>query len=89
MDHIPAVLEAIYSQFVNKLQKKSYTLIFSLKVGKEICINVLNCVICFNKYDMTCSICVDVVTDIDNFITSETTEQQIVEFVEQVSNIYW
>ena len=36
------------------------------------------------KNDLTCSICVDIVTDIDNFITSDTTEQQIVEFVEQV-----
>merc|ERR1739838_1257924 len=36
------------------------------------------------KNDLTCSICVDVVTDIDNFITSDTTEQQIVEFVEQI-----
>merc|ERR1711910_316281 len=34
--------------------------------------------------DLTCSICVDVVTDLDNFITSDTTEQQIVEFVEQI-----
>merc|ERR1712215_365214 len=34
--------------------------------------------------DLTCSICVDVVTDLDNFITSDTTEQQIIEFVEQI-----
>ena len=40
------------------------------------------------KNDLTCSVCVDVVTDIDNFITSDTTEQQIVEFVEQVSGIF-
>eukprot|EP00092_Neocalanus_flemingeri_P074826 GFUD01092590.1.p2 GENE.GFUD01092590.1~~GFUD01092590.1.p2 ORF type:complete len:116 (-),score=41.96 GFUD01092590.1:33-344(-) len=36
------------------------------------------------KNDLTCSICVDVVTDIDNFLTSDTTEQEIVEFVEQI-----
>ena len=34
---------------------------------------------------LTCAICVDVVTDLDEFLTSDTTEQQIVEFVEQVS----
>merc|ERR1712038_780244 len=39
---------------------------------------------CAPKNDLTCSICVDVVTDLDNFITSDTTEQQIVEFVEQI-----
>ena len=39
------------------------------------------------KNDLTCNICVDVVTDIDNFITSDTTEQQIVEFVEEVSRM--
>merc|ERR1712114_100487 len=33
---------------------------------------------------LTCSICTDVMTDIDNFITSDTTEQQIVDFVEQI-----
>ena len=41
--------------------------------------------LCNPKNDLTCTICVDIVTDIDNFITSETTEQQIVEFVEEVS----
>merc|ERR1711864_40458 len=34
--------------------------------------------------DLTCTICVDIVTDIDEFITSETTEQQIIDFVEQL-----
>merc|ERR1712127_1034659 len=33
---------------------------------------------------LTCAICIDVVTDIDEFLTSDTTEQQIVEFVEQL-----
>ena len=41
--------------------------------------------LCAPKNDLTCSICVDVVTDLDNFITSDTTEQQIIDFVEQVS----
>merc|ERR1712154_720663 len=40
--------------------------------------------LCAPKNDLTCSICVDIVTDLDNFITSDTTEQQIVEFVEQI-----
>ena len=34
--------------------------------------------------DLTCDICVDVVTDLDEWLTSDTTEQQIVEWVEQV-----
>ena len=33
---------------------------------------------------LTCDICVDVVTDLDEWLTSDTTEQQIVEWVEQV-----
>merc|ERR1712179_616151 len=33
---------------------------------------------------LTCAICIDLVTDIDEFLTSDTTEQQIVEFVEQL-----
>merc|ERR1712221_38921 len=36
------------------------------------------------KNELTCTICVDVVTDLDTFITSDTTEAEIVEFVEQV-----
>merc|ERR1712098_943930 len=40
--------------------------------------------LCAPKNDLACSICVDIVTDLDNFITSDTTEQQIVEFVEQI-----
>ncbi len=35
--------------------------------------------------DLLCEICVDVVTDIDEFLVSDPTEQQIVEFVEQVN----
>ena len=34
--------------------------------------------------DLTCSICVDVVTDIDQFITEDTTIQQIMDFAKQV-----
>eukprot|EP00088_Acartia_fossae_P008111 TRINITY_DN13831_c0_g1_i1.p2 TRINITY_DN13831_c0_g1~~TRINITY_DN13831_c0_g1_i1.p2 ORF type:complete len:119 (-),score=48.83 TRINITY_DN13831_c0_g1_i1:58-390(-) len=34
--------------------------------------------------DLLCTICVDLVTDIDEFLTSAPTEQQIVEFVEQL-----
>ena len=33
---------------------------------------------------LTCAICIDLVTDIDEFLTSDTTEDQIVQFVEQV-----
>merc|ERR1712036_117111 len=33
---------------------------------------------------LTCAICIDLVTDIDEFLTSDTTEQQIVQFVEQL-----
>ena len=35
--------------------------------------------------DLLCDICVDVVTDLDEWITSDSTEQEIVEFVEGVS----
>merc|ERR1719290_980563 len=34
--------------------------------------------------DLTCSICVDVVTDIDQFITEDTTIQQIMDFAKQL-----
>merc|ERR1711899_39503 len=34
--------------------------------------------------DLTCDICVDVMTDIDDFITSDTTEQQLVDFIKQL-----
>merc|ERR1711874_20031 len=33
---------------------------------------------------LTCAICIDLVTDIDEFLTSDTTEDQIVQFVEQL-----
>ena len=38
--------------------------------------------------ELLCSLCVDIVTDLDEFITSDTTEQQIVEFVEQVIYLF-
>ena len=37
---------------------------------------------------LTCAICIDLVTDIDEFLTSDTTEDQIVQFVEQVLCLY-
>merc|ERR1711953_375381 len=36
------------------------------------------------KNELTCSICVDIMTDLDEFITSDTTEQEIVAFVKQL-----
>ena len=33
---------------------------------------------------LTCDICVDIMVDIDEFITSETTEAEIIAFVQQV-----
>ena len=38
-----------------------------------------------NENALTCAICIDLVTDIDEFLTSDTTEDQIVQFVEQVA----
>ncbi len=34
--------------------------------------------------DLLCDICIDVVTDLDNWLTSDQTEADIVHFVEQV-----
>jgi hypothetical protein len=39
------------------------------------------------RNELTCTICIDVVTDLDNFITSETTEQQIVDFAKEWCHI--
>ena len=36
--------------------------------------------------DLLCDICVDVVTDIDEWITSDSTLDEIIEFVENVSS---
>ena len=38
------------------------------------------------RNELTCDICVDIMTDIDQFITSDTTEQEIVDFVKQVGS---
>ena len=37
--------------------------------------------------EITCQICVDIVTDIDNFITSETTEDDILAFFNQICEV--
>jgi len=37
--------------------------------------------------DLTCTICVDIVTDIDEFITDDTTEQQILDFFNQICTV--
>ena len=34
--------------------------------------------------ELSCTICVDVITDIDNFITDATTEDQIVQFFKEI-----
>merc|ERR1719210_524291 len=36
------------------------------------------------RNELTCDICVDIMTDIDQFITSDTTEQEIVDFIKQL-----
>ena len=34
--------------------------------------------------DLLCDICIDVITDLDQWLTSDSTEDQIVEWIEQV-----
>merc|ERR1712105_156160 len=36
------------------------------------------------RNELTCKICIDIVTDIDNFITSDTTEEEILAFFNQI-----
>merc|ERR1711936_10353 len=36
------------------------------------------------RNQLTCEICVDIITDIDNFITSDTTEEEILAFFNQI-----
>merc|ERR1712141_633257 len=36
------------------------------------------------RNDLTCSICMDIMQDLDDFITSDTTEQQIVDAIEEI-----
>merc|ERR1711928_14198 len=37
-----------------------------------------------SRNELTCSICIDIITDLDNFITSDTTEDQIVQFAKEL-----
>merc|ERR1712045_1019692 len=39
-----------------------------------------------SRNELTCSICIDIITDLDNFITSDTTEDQIVAFFKELCN---
>ena len=36
------------------------------------------------RNDLTCQICMDIVTDFDEWLTSDKTEQEIVDFVKEV-----
>merc|ERR1739842_27145 len=36
------------------------------------------------RNELTCSICMDIMQDLDDFITSDTTEQQIVDAIEEI-----
>ena len=36
------------------------------------------------KNELTCEICVDIITDLDNWLTSDKTEQEIVDFMKEV-----
>merc|ERR1712080_630657 len=36
------------------------------------------------RNELTCQICVDIVTDLDNWLTDDKTEQEIVKFVKQL-----
>ena len=38
--------------------------------------------------DLLCDICIDVITDLDQWLTSDSTEDQIVEWIEQVENVH-
>ena len=39
------------------------------------------------KEDLLCSICVDIVADLDNWLTSEATEDQIVEWMYRICQV--
>merc|ERR1740131_708487 len=56
---------------------KSLLLVFS-------CLVVSSLSLPRDSNDLTCSICVDVVTDIDQFITDYTTIEQIMDFAKQL-----
>merc|ERR1712156_956295 len=42
--------------------------------------------VCPEPKDLLCDICIDIITDLDQWLTSDTTEDQIVEWIEQVIN---
>merc|ERR1712228_269799 len=62
----------------------------SLAFGMKIALFLLTCILASvsskpkDGNALTCAICIDLVTDIDEFLTSDTTEDQIVQFVEQL-----
>merc|ERR1712018_33958 len=62
----------------------------SQKVSRMKLLLVLACVILAvsaipqTKNELTCYIRMDIMTDLDEFITSDTTEQEIVDFVKQI-----
>ena len=39
------------------------------------------------RNELTCDICIDIITDIDEWLTSDKTEQEIVDFVSEVKSI--
>ena len=39
------------------------------------------------KDDLLCTICIDIVEDIDSWLTSDTTEQQIVDWLNQICQV--
>merc|ERR1711887_131130 len=39
------------------------------------------------RNELTCEICIDIITDIDNFITSDTTEEEILAFFNQICDV--
>merc|ERR1712098_713166 len=53
-------------------------------------LSVLSCLVAVGlaaaapRNELTCSLCTDIITDIDEFLTSETTENEIIAFVEQL-----
>merc|ERR1712154_435979 len=47
-------------------------------------LSVLPVFFAYPRNELTCKICIDIVTDIDNFITSDTTEEEILAFFNQI-----
>merc|ERR1712170_15598 len=60
------------------------------KVSAMKCLIVHSCLVLAamalpqTRNELTCDICMDIMTDLDEFITSDTTEQEIVDFVKQL-----